>query len=220
VKIDSIYILLWKLSYKDHDPVLQDNNHCASSFNSNIVRSIFSNITTVNYLTFNSIERSPSWEDTSCWDIKDVSLLLRSTKVRCFVKLCPEKNESSTRFHIQFFKIHANILILSTNRSSSGVSIRYPSLFLSLYASRALWALAAFQFLNLYTVGRTPWTRDQPVTRPLHTHRRTRTQNKRTQISMPRVVFEPSILVFEGAKTVHALDHATIVIGFQFSIWD
>jgi hypothetical protein len=39
-----------------------------------------------------------------------------------------------------------------------------------------------FQFLNLYTVGRTPWTGDQPVARPLPT------QNKRTHISMPRVM--------------------------------
>jgi hypothetical protein len=30
---------------------------------------------------------------------------------------------------------------------------------------------------------------------------------------MPWVGFEPTIPVFEGAKTVHALDHATIVIG-------
>jgi hypothetical protein len=36
-----------------------------------------------------------------------------------------------------------------------------------------------FQFLNLYTVGRTPWTGDQPVARPLPTHRSTQTQNKR-----------------------------------------
>jgi hypothetical protein len=34
------------------------------------------------------------------------------------------------------------------------------SILLSL--SRALcWTLAAFQFINLYTVGRTPWTGDQ-----------------------------------------------------------
>jgi hypothetical protein len=63
-----------------------------------------------------------------------------------------------------------------------------------------------FQFLNLYTVGRTPWTGDQPVARPLPTHRTTQTQNKRTQTSMPRVEFE-------RAKTVHSLDSAATVIG-------
>jgi hypothetical protein len=33
-----------------------------------------------------------------------------------------------------------------------------------------------FQFLNLYTVGRTPWTGDQPVARPLPTQRKTQTE--------------------------------------------
>jgi hypothetical protein len=72
-----------------------------------------------------------------------------------------------------------------------------------------------FQFLNLYTVGRAPWTGDKPVARPLPTHRRTQTQNKRTQISMPRVGFEPTIPAFERTKTVHLLDCAAIVIGFS-----
>jgi hypothetical protein len=37
------------------------------------------------------------------------------------------------------------------------------------------------QFRNLfYTDGRTPWTGDQPVARPLPTYRTTQTQNKRT----------------------------------------
>jgi hypothetical protein len=42
-----------------------------------------------------------------------------------------------------------------------------------------------FSFLILNTVGRTPWTNDQPVARPLPTHRTTQTQNKRTRTSMP-----------------------------------
>jgi hypothetical protein len=37
------------------------------------------------------------------------------------------------------------------------------------------------QFRNLfYTVGRTPWASDQPVARPLPTHRTAQTQNKHT----------------------------------------
>jgi hypothetical protein len=47
------------------------------------------------------------------------------------------------------------------------------------------------EFINLYTVGKTPWRRDQPVARPLPTHRTTQTRYKRTQISMPRGVFSP-----------------------------
>jgi hypothetical protein len=80
-------------------------------------------------------------------------------------------------------------------------------------ALQPLWTLAAFQFLNLYTVGRTPWTSEKPVARPLPTHRTTQTQKKRTQISMPRVGFEPTIPTFERARTVHALDRSATVIG-------
>jgi hypothetical protein len=38
----------------------------------------------------------------------------------------------------------------------------------------------SFTFLILNTVGRTTWTGDQPVIRPLPTHRTTQTQDKRT----------------------------------------
>jgi hypothetical protein len=70
-----------------------------------------------------------------------------------------------------------------------------------------------FSFLILYTVGKTPWTGDQLVARPLPTHRTAQTQNKLAQISMPWVVFEPTISAFEWAKTFHALDRAATVIG-------
>jgi hypothetical protein len=83
-----------------------------------------------------------------------------------------------------------------------------------MYLSTALVDLGRFfSFLILYTVGRTPWTGDQPVARPLPTHRTIQTQNKRKQTSVPRVVFEPTIPVFERAKTVHASDRAATVIG-------
>jgi hypothetical protein len=80
-----------------------------------------------------------------------------------------------------------------------------PSIHLSLYSPCEPWPL--FQFLNLYTVGRTPWTSDQPVIRPLPTHSTTQTQT-----SMPRVGFEPTMTVFERAKTVPCSDHAATVI--------
>jgi hypothetical protein len=64
-------------------------------------------------------------------------------------------------------------------------SMSDPSIHLSMALRSFCWALAASQFLNQYTVGRTPWTGDQPVPRPLPTHRTTQTQNKRTQTSMP-----------------------------------
>jgi hypothetical protein len=69
----------------------------------------------------------------------------------------------------------------------------------------ALWLcspVAAFSVsMVFHTVGRTPWTGGQPVARPQHTQRTIQTQNKRTQTSMPLVVFEPTIPVFERAKT-------------------
>jgi hypothetical protein len=70
-----------------------------------------------------------------------------------------------------------------------------------------------FNSFNFYTVGRTPWTGDEPVARPLPTHRTTQTQNKRTQLSMPVVRLESTIPVFEWAKTVHASDREATVIG-------
>jgi hypothetical protein len=47
------------------------------------------------------------------------------------------------------------------------------------------WTLAAFSVSWSFTDGKTPWTGDQPVARPLPTQRTTQTQNKRTQTSMP-----------------------------------
>jgi hypothetical protein len=70
------------------------------------------------------------------------------------------------------------------------------------------WAFALFSFSILFTVGKTPWTGDQPVSRQLPIYSTTQTQNKRTQTSMLQVGFESTVPVFERAKTVHALDRA------------
>jgi hypothetical protein len=71
-----------------------------------------------------------------------------------------------------------------------------------------------FSFFIFYRIGRIPRTEDQPIARPLPTHR-TQTWNKRTLTCMPRVGFEPAIPVFERAKAVHALDRAASVIGSE-----
>jgi hypothetical protein len=84
----------------------------------------------------------------------------------------------------------------------------------SIYGSTVLcWTLAAFFSFLIYTVGRTQWTGDQPVARPLPAYRTAQTQNKRTQTFMPQVGFEPKIPVFDREKTVHALDSLATVIG-------
>jgi hypothetical protein len=41
-----------------------------------------------------------------------------------------------------------------------------------------------FSFLTFHTIGRTPWTGDQPVARPLHTQSKAPIQNKNTNIHL------------------------------------
>jgi hypothetical protein len=70
-----------------------------------------------------------------------------------------------------------------------------------------------FSSLIIYTIGRIPWTGDQPVAKPLPIHKSTKAENKHIQTSMLRVGFEPTSQVFFWVKTFHALEHAAIVIG-------
>jgi cytochrome bd-type quinol oxidase subunit 1 len=71
-----------------------------------------------------------------------------------------------------------------------------------IYGSTAVcWTLAAFSVSwSFYTVGRTPWTGNEPVVRPLPPHRTTQIQNKCTQTSMRQVGFAFTIPVLERAK--------------------
>jgi hypothetical protein len=71
---------------------------------------------------------------------------------------------------------------------------------------RVVYLLPLYQLFNpIHTGGRTPWTRDQPLAKSLPTHRTKQTQNKRTETSMPRVWFEPTIPLFERVKTARPL---------------
>jgi hypothetical protein len=73
-----------------------------------------------------------------------------------------------------------------------------------LYSPCGSWPL--FQSPDLFTIGRTPWTSDQLLARPLTKHRTAQTQNKHIythQTSIPWVGFEPTITASEQAKTVH-----------------
>jgi hypothetical protein len=45
-------------------------------------------------------------------------------------------------------------------------------------ALQPLWALVSIQFPDLFTIGRTPWTSDQLVPKPLPKHRTAQTRNK------------------------------------------
>jgi hypothetical protein len=60
-------------------------------------------------------------------------------------------------------------------------------------ALQLLWALASFQFPDLFTVGRTPWTSHQLVAKPLPKHRTTQAQNKH--------IYTPNIHALSGIRT-------------------
>jgi hypothetical protein len=85
-----------------------------------------------------------------------------------------------------------------------------------LLALQPLWALASdFQFHYSSTDGRTPWTSDQLVARPLpntgqHKHRINTYTN---QTFMTCVGFEHTIPASETAKTIHASDRSATVTG-------
>jgi hypothetical protein len=74
--------------------------------------------------------------------------------------------------------------------------------------SFSLWRF--FSFLILHTVGRTPWTGDQPVSSPLPTHRKTQTQNKRTQTSTPNEIrtHYPSVRAAENGSCLRPRGHS------------
>jgi hypothetical protein len=106
--------------------------------------------------------------------------------------------------NVQFvFPIHKSILIIIIIIIIIIIWLYSPLLGLCRFIS----------FLILYTVGVTPWTGDQPVSWPLPTRGTTEIQKKRIQTYMSLVGFESAIPVFEGAKTVHVLDRADMVIG-------
>jgi hypothetical protein len=60
-------------------------------------------------------------------------------------------------------------------------------------ALQPLWALASFQFPDLFTIGRTPWTGDQFVARPLPKHRTAQTQSEH--------IYTPNIHALSGTQT-------------------
>jgi hypothetical protein len=68
-----------------------------------------------------------------------------------------------------------------------------------------------FNFLILYRVGRTPWTGDQPVARPLPTHRTTQTQKKaqNTDIHVLSGIrtHDPSVRASEGSSCLRLRGH-------------
>jgi hypothetical protein len=105
--------------------------------------------------------------------------------------------------------------VAAAQERQSSIQAIYLSICLSIYGS-LLCLGRFFSFLIFYTVGKTSWTGDQPISSPLPAHRTVQTQNKRAQTYIPRVGFEPTIPAFERTKRVHVLDSAATVVGY----WD
>jgi hypothetical protein len=119
-----------------------------------------------------------------------------------------------SRFHVTLNASHAALPMATSKFSPYVHSFIHSSMLLQHFVRP--WPL--LQFHNpFYKDGRTPWTGDQPVTKPLPTHRTTQTYNKRTQTYMPQVVFEPTIPASDQAKTVHASDRAVAVTAFLYT---
>jgi hypothetical protein len=72
---------------------------------------------------------------------------------------------------------------MANHGSSVGIETRFGLPFIeSMVLQSFVGSCPILQFRNLfYTVGRTLWTSDQLVARPLPTYRSTQTQNKRKQ---------------------------------------
>jgi hypothetical protein len=91
-------------------------------------------------------------------------------------------------------------LINKTNNFGLGPLARYDS---------------EFYFWNLWIYswkfGRTPWTRDRLIARPLHIQ--DSTTQKNADASTPRAGFKPMFPVFKLSKTVCTLDRAAIGTG-------
>jgi hypothetical protein len=86
----------------------------------------------------------------------------------------------------------------------------YISVYLStrIYGSTALVDSGRFFSSLIYTQSVGPLERGISSSQGRNLHRTTQTQNKGKQTSMPRVEFEPTIRVFERAKTVPVVDRA------------
>jgi hypothetical protein len=124
-------------------------------------------------------------------------------------KICSSSNIRSYTANMRHMS--TKFMPLATPRSA--VSFIVSLYGLSIYGSTALVDVGCYFSFLMYTqsVGFLGRGISPSQGRSLHTKQHT--QNKRTQTSMPWVGFEPTIPVFERAKTFHALDRASTVNG-------
>jgi hypothetical protein len=131
---------------------------------------------------------------------------------------------SDTNWHYEYLSPRHIVRSYSYLKVRSGCRRRV-QLLLFFMALQPLWALAALQCPHLFRVGMTPWTSDEPVTRPLPKHRTAQTQNK--HIHTPNIHALSGIRTHDRnvrAKTVHVLDRWATLNGVRsvstpFRIW-
>jgi hypothetical protein len=82
------------------------------------------------------------------------------------------------------------------------------SIYLSIYGCTALVDLGGFSVPESYTQSVGLLGRGMSPSQGRYLHIVQHKQNKRTETSMPRVGFEPTISVFERVKMVHVLDRS------------
>jgi hypothetical protein len=113
-----------------------------------------------------------------------------------------ETYESDEKRHVIITKLIISILNIGW-QSKSLPSVRFIHTLIHQWLySPLLDPGLFFSFVIISTDSRIPWMSEQPVTRPLPTHRTTQTQNKSTQTSMPWVGFELTIPALQRTATV------------------
>jgi hypothetical protein len=126
---------------------------------------------------------------------------------------------SSVAYVTPDFPLPTFMWFQAQNNMCSVRNIRYPCVHSFIHQwlySPLLGPGLFFSFVIVFTDCRIPWTSDQPVSKPLPTHRTAQTVKTHTQTSMPWVGFDPMIPAFERAKTVHALARSATVIGYHY----
>jgi hypothetical protein len=103
-------------------------------------------------------------------------------------------------------------LFLVTNNTNQPISLS-----MALQPFVGPWPL--FQFLDLFTQKIGLLGRGISPSQGRYLHTEQHKQNKRTQTCMSQVGFEPTIPVFENAKTVHTSDRAATLIGKNWSTY-
>jgi hypothetical protein len=128
----------------------------------------------------------------------------------CFGLTNPSSGNCSPRFWVALGTELSERVIHECNRMLKYNIMIYSNLFICFYSCCSLWNIGhlwntsfRFPFLVMQTVGRTPWTGDEPVASHLPTQ---------DNINADRhPCLEPTTPVFERAKIFHALDRAATV---------